>query len=77
MGDPQAWDWRSENFRVHTCMIICCLGDGYLNYRDVPMLLVHASHMCVEIKSFFVVAVSNTCLHNLRDLQNLQQLSVL
>ena len=41
------------------------------------MLLVHASHMCVEIERLLIVAVSNAGLHDLRNLKNLQQLSVL
>ena len=41
------------------------------------MLLVHASHMCIEVKCLLIVAVSNTGLHDLRNLKNLQQLSVL
>ena len=41
------------------------------------MLLAHAPHMCIEIECFFVVAIPDTGLHHLRDLKNLQQLSVL
>ena len=49
----------------------------YLNDGDFPMLLVHASHVCIEVQCLLVVAVSNTGLHDLRNLKNLQQLSVL
>ena len=41
------------------------------------MLLVHASHVCVEVERLLIVAVSNAGLHDLRNLKNLQQLSVL
>ena len=41
------------------------------------MFLVHASHVCVEVKRLLIVAVSNAGLHDLRNLKNLQQLSVL
>ena len=48
----------------------------YLNDGDFSMFLVHASHMCIEIESLFVVAITYTSLHHLRYLKNLKQLSV-
>ena len=40
------------------------------------MFLVHPLDVSIEIQCFLIVAISNTSLHHLRDLQDLQQLSV-
>lgn len=43
---------------------------------DLAMLLAHAHHMLLQLQRFLVVLVAHARVHQLRNLQNLQQLAV-
>ena len=57
--------------RSHLTAQLQC-NNSHLNDGDFPMLLVHASHMCIEVECLLIVAISNTGLHDLRNFKNLQ-----